>query len=444
MVFKPNTNNSFRATYNRAFSAPGNNPLFLDIRAREPDPALPFVIRARGSRDGYIFPRNPAYAAFAGTDLVASSLSGCFPTPTPVCGAPTPVGLPLGPTYAAVYAGLAAVPIPTLTALLQAQGLPVNEQVVTALVALLNPQLTQVEGFSPGVMNIAGTSALLTDLADIEPLKQTITQTYEVGYKGILNDRVLVAVDGYLSKKENFIGPLLLETPFVFVPTLSGDLTAALATGIANNDMLALALGGLGLTPEAVAALVVGFAAASLPDATTPVAIVQPIENNPGVGTVPELMLSYRNYGQITYYGVDASIQVLASDAVNLFGNISWVSDDFFDNEELEEENTSLQLALNAPTFKLKFGGSYSFPSGFSMNASGRYIKGFPVRSGPYIGDLENYFLVDIGGGYVCEDQGLRLDVAISNVLDADHREFIGAPKLGRVAIGRLTYTFGS
>ena len=171
---------------------------------------------------------------------------------------------------------------------------------------------------------------------------------------------------------------------------------------------------------------------------------MQAAENNPGVGNLPELMLSYRNFGQITYYGVDASIQVLASDQVTLFGNISWVSDDFFDNEELDEANASLSLALNAPTFKAKFGGSFSHPSGFSVNASGRFTKGFPVDSGPYVGEIDDYFLVDIGAGYAFQNnlQGLRLDLGVSNLLDDDHREFIGAPKLGRVAIGRLTYTF--
>ncbi|MFB3133116.1 MAG: TonB-dependent receptor domain-containing protein, partial [Rhodothermales bacterium] len=248
LVFKPASAQTLRATYNRAFSSPGANSNFLDIVAATPSLANPFFVRGRGPGQGFMWERNPAFPGLgAPNDLVASSLSGCFPTPTPVCGAPTPVGLPLGPTYAAVYAGLAAVPIPQLTVVLQNAGFPVNEQVVATLVALLNPQLTQVDGFSPGVMNIAGTSAFPTDLADIEPLKQTITQTYEVGYKGILNDRVLIAIDGYLSKKKNFIGPLLLETPFVFVPNLSGDLTAALTAGIANNDILAAALGGLGI-----------------------------------------------------------------------------------------------------------------------------------------------------------------------------------------------------
>jgi iron complex outermembrane receptor protein len=35
---------------------------------------------------------------------------------------------------------------------------------------------------------------------------------------------------------------------------------------------------------------------------------------------------------------------------------------------------------------------------------------------------------------------GLRLDVTVQNALDNDHRQFIGAPKIGRLAIARLTY----
>ena len=448
IVFKPSPGHTVRATFNRAFSSPGTNSNFLDILAREPDATLPIPVRGRGAGAGFTWERNPAFLQFgAPTDLVASSLNPA------ALGAPSPVGLPLDATYAAVYAGIAATPVPTLTAALQAQGIPVNEQVVGQLVALLDPRLTQVAGLSPGVMGLlnlttAQVDRFVNDLTDIEPLKQTTSQTFEVGYKGIINDKVLVAIDGYLTTKEDFVGPLLLETPFVFVPGLQTDLTTALAEGITANDPLAAALAGLSaatgqdLSPATVAGLVVAFAAGNLPGPTTPVAIVQAAENNPGIGQSPELMLSYRNFGKITYYGVDASIQVLATDELSLFGNISWVSDDFFDAEELEEDGTDLSLALNAPTFKLKFGGSYNHSSGVVVNASGRYIKGFPVLSGPYSGDLENYFLIDLGAGYVF-DQGLRLDIGVSNLLDDDHREFIGAPKLGRVAMGRLTYTFG-
>ena len=443
IVFKPAPGNSLRATYNRSFSSPGTNSNFLDIVAGQ-IPGAGITIRGRGAADGFTWQRNPAFTQIgAPTDLVASSL-----IPTSL-GAPTPVGLPTGDIYGLLYQGLTAIPLPQLVGILAANNIVIDQATAGALVALLSPQVTQVNGFSPGVMGLLNLSTgqvdqFPTDLADIVPLKQTITQTFEVGYKGIINDRVLVAIDGYLSQKEDFVGPLQLETPFVLVPTLAQDLGRDVAVGIANNDILAGSLAALGLSPEAVAGLLVTLGAAQLPSATTPVAIVQPAENNPGVGQLPELMLSYRNFGNITYYGVDASIQVLASEDLTLFGNISWVSDDFFDNEELDEANASLSLALNAPTFKAKFGGSYRHTSGFSVNASGRFTKGFPVSSGPYVGDIDDYFLVDVGAGYAFGNQldGLRIDLGVSNLLDDDHREFIGAPKLGRVAIGRLTYTF--
>ena len=127
-----------------------------------------------------------------------------------------------------------------------------------------------------------------------------------------------------------------------------------------------------------------------------------------------------------------------------MFGNLSVVSDDFFDNEELDETNTDLSLALNAPTFKAKLGGSYQLPTGFNFNASARYTEGFPVLSGPYVGDVESYFLVDLGVGYNFEQSvpGLRVDFSIQNLLNNEHNQFVGAPQLGRMGIARLTYSF--
>jgi iron complex outermembrane receptor protein len=441
LLFKPTNAHTFRATYNRAFSSPGTNSLFLDIVAGQL-PGTDILIRGRGAANGFTWQRNPDFAAFAGTDLVASSLNPA------ALGAPQPVGLPLDATYAALYQGLAAIPADQLALLLQSQGIPVDAATAAALVGLLNPAVTQVQGFSRGVMAKLNLSTLtfdpISDLVDIAPLKQTITQTVEVGYKGIFNNKVLFAVDGYWTQKEDFVGPLAMETPFVLVPTLSSDLTAALTNGISNNAVLAGTLAAFGLSPEAVAGLIVGLAGSQLPDASTPVAIVQPAQNNPGIGKTPELMLSYRNFGKLTYWGVDASIQVLATKELSFFGNVSVVSDDFFDNTELEETNTSLSLALNAPKFKTKFGARYDGASGFSANVAARYTDSFPVQSGPYVGTVDSYFLLDLGVGYAFSGQmqGLRLDLGVNNVFDDKHHEFIGAPKLGRMAIARATYSF--
>ncbi len=441
LVFKPTPSNSFRATFNRAFSSPGNNSNFLDIVARAADPTLPIQMRGSGSAFGHTFDRNPAYASFAGSDLIAYSLNPA------TLGAQQPVGLPLDATYASVYAGLAAIPIATLKAMLPAplNGLP--DANIAGLVALLDPSATQVNGFSQGVLGILNTSTLgvsvVGDVTDIAPLTETTTQTFELGYKGLLGEKLLFAVDGYYMNKKNFVGPLLMETPFVLVPGLANDLNAALALGIANNAQLAGTLQALNLPASAVADLIVGLAADQLPSASTPVAIVTPNDNTPGLGEAPELMLAYRNFGNINLWGVDVSMQFLASERLSLFGNVSIVSDDFFDNEELDESGTDLSLALNAAAFKSKVGFAYSIPFGMSFNAAGRYIDAFPVQSGPYVGDVDSYFLLDLGFGYDLGKMytGMRFDVTIQNILNNEHREFIGAPEIGRLALARLSYT---
>ncbi|MFQ6113258.1 MAG: TonB-dependent receptor plug domain-containing protein, partial [bacterium] len=440
LVYKPSPEHSLRATFNRAFTSPGNTENFLDIVAGR-IPGTDILMRGRGSAYGFTFGRNPDWAAFAGSDLIAYSLNPA------TLGAPQPVGLPLDATYASVYAGLSSIPIPVLKSMLPPPFNLIPDDQLAGLIALLDPSLTSVTGFSKGALGMlnraTGAIEPISDVTDIDPLKRNTTQTFEAGYKGLIKERVLFAVDVYYTNKKNFVGPLLFESPFVFVPTLSADLTGALANGITNNAQLAAALGAFGLTPEEVAELIVGLAQSSLPDANTPVAIVDPSENAPALGQTPELLLAYRNFGNVNFWGVDASVQVLATDRLSFFGNLSFVSDDFFDNEELDETNTALSVALNAPSFKTKLGFSYDVPLGISVNASGRYIKGFPVDSGVYKGDVESYFLLDIGAGYDLGRYapGMRFDIAVQNVLDNEHREFIGAPKIGRFAMARLSYS---
>jgi iron complex outermembrane receptor protein len=442
LVFKPNSANSFRVTFNRAYSSHGTNSNFLNIIAGF-IPGTDIAIRGRGAADGYTWERNAAYAGIAGTDLVASSLNPAS------LGAPQPVGLPLDATYAAMYQGVAAIPAGTLAAMLGAAGLPVDAATAGTLQALLNPQLTQVNGFSGGLLAFLNTStgavqiSSQRDLVDVQPLSQTVTNTFEVGYKGIIGEKLLFTADGYWTKRDNFVGPLLMETPFVIVPNLANDLAAAIATGIANNAQLAGALGQFGVSAQQAAGLLVALAGDALPSAGTPVAIVQPEQNNPGVGNTPELMLTYRNFGQVSFYGADIAFQYLASDQLSVFGNASIVTDDYFDDEELDEAGTGLELSLNAPKLKGSAGFKYAFDSGLSINAAGRYTDGFPVLSGPYVGDVDSYVLLDVGAGFDMGSfqPGLRIDLQISNVLDNMHREFIGAPQMGRMGQARLTYT---
>ncbi len=442
LVYRPTPTSSLRATFNRSFTSPNPNTAFLDLIATR-IPGANIIIRARGSAPGFTWARNPAFRdAGAPNDLVASSL-----LPGSV-GQPMPIGVSTADVYGLVYEGLAALPINELLAQMEQLGFRLNEAAVGIMLDLLRPDRTRVSGFSPGrlaLLNLTSQriGSYPEDLTDIRPIRQTTSQTFEFGYKGIVNSTMLVAIDAYFGRKEGFTGPLTLVTPFVLVPTLAEDFQRDLTIAIQDNVTLATTLRAVGLSPETVAELLVQFASENGLSPETPVGIVQPVENNPGIGQNPELMLTYRNFGKINYQGIDVSVHVLASENARLFGNVSWVSDDYFDYRELKEDDKNISLALNASQLKVKFGGAYTHASGLFMQASGRYTKGFPIASGFFVGELQNYFVLDAGAGYIFRNRfdGLRVDLGVSNVLDSNHREFVGAPKLGRVVIGRLTYT---
>ena len=458
LVYKPSPAHSFRATYNQAFSSPGNNSLFLDIVAGQNPVAPPdFVIlaRGRGAVDGYRFLRDPSNQQYVSSDLVATSNLPYLDLPTnPETGfsfnwnTDVPVGMDLSPIYGLVFAGLSQL---TLEEVEEALGVQIPPALFPILQDQLSPEKTVVQGWVDGVLakpSTEGGVSFVTDATDIEPLKQSRTQTIEIGYKGIVADRFLFAVDAYRSEKRDFSGPLIFETPVVLVPTLTEELTTALAAGISDNTQLSgllLALQAANpdndFSPEGVAAAIAGLAADQLPGPADPVAIVQAEENMDGpLG--PELMLSYRNFGNIDFWGVDVAAQFMINDKATAFANYSYVSDNFWDEEEVGSPGN--ELALNAPQHKIKAGLDYSEQFGPSASISGRYIDAFPVLSGPYVGRVPSYFLLDVGAGYDLGKvaPGFRVDLLVQNVLDNRHREFVGSPQLGRFTTIRATYGF--
>ena len=436
LVFKPDPAHSIRATFNRAFASPGTTNLFLDINAGA---AGPLTIQARGSLDGFTFQRN------AQGGLIASSIV------PDIFGAPVPVGVPLDLLYSQIYGLLSSVPVSDLQTLLAGQGLNLPAPVITQFLGLLSPgDGITVTGLTPSYLGYLDPStggvdpnSITRDVVDVPPLEYTASEIFEVGYKGLLGERLLVAVDGYYARRKNFVSPLRVETPFVLVPDhdlLFGDLQAALADGIAGNEILNAALQAVGLSADAVSGLIVGLAgpgvAAFLPE-NSPIGIVQPVENT----TPGQLLMTYRSMGEIEYYGMDVSTELLLGDRLRVFGNLSWVSDNFFDASELGEEEETLELSMNTPTTKVKGGFAYESSGNWSVHASVRHTGGFEVRSGLYVGAVPNHTLLDVGAGYDLGDyvSGLRMNLSLFNVLDQRHREFVGSPQIGRMGLLQMT-----
>jgi outer membrane receptor for ferrienterochelin and colicins len=449
VVYKINPGNSVRLTYNRAFSPPGTNSLFLDIEGQRTNLAGPFnlIMQARGAATGFTFDNYRA----TNTASFLLPVPGFFNTSVNLGH------VPLVPVYGAAAAGLvpylgSAAPLPPGMPALTAQQRGLLAQLLgytaqqgslgastTGAVALGIPDATSATGFRS-----------VTGPTDVHPLKPTISQSIETGYKGLLANRLLVAVDVYYAEKQDFVGPLQIESPFAYLQGagLSVDVGTSLGqlfgtTNDATIQHLLNELNNSGLPPNVVAGILAGLVGGAL--ANQPTAIIQPDQPVLASSDPNHIagFLAYRNYGQVQYFGSDIALQFLASDRLSLFGNMSWVSDDFFDNVALKEDDVNLAVALNAPTFKARSGFQYSVPGEWTLNAAARFTKGFPVRSGPYVGDVEDRFLLDVGGGYDLSRfvPGMRFDLSIQNLLDNQQREFIGAPRIGRMAMARVVYT---
>ena len=109
---------------------------------------------------------------------------------------------------------------------------------------------------------------------------------------GGCRDRVLVAVDAFYVKKKDFVGPLSVESPLVFLGSLGNDLGLALGTafavgGDATIDALLGQLSGFGLSSEQVAGIIAGLVQGGI--GSNPAAIVQPDQQVLPDGAVNEV-----------------------------------------------------------------------------------------------------------------------------------------------------------
>ena len=407
LVFSPADDQSFRLTYNRAFATPTSTNLFLDIVANRDilggalaPLGVQYPVRARGvPQSGYGFSQA----------CPGGFMSYCMHTPVAQGAIPANAAL-LWDALVDALAG--ADPVLGLVApLLKSPGAGPNDPEIGTFVGLLN---TATFSFDP----------VTSSLAEIPALVPTINNTYEVGYKGLIGDRLLLSADVYSTTVENFVGPLRTITPSVFLEPQS-------ALAFVLNRLAPLIQGGL-VTQEQVAALVTQVA-------SVPLGTIGP----DGAGS-PDLLVTYRNYGEVSYWGADLAGRFLVSDKIQLDGSYSFQSEDCFDFEEDGKCTGSQDIALNAPNHKGSFGFTVDDQAaGYTLGARMRFNAGFPMNSGVYLGEVEGYEVIDASLGYRLPFQtGAHVSLTANNILNNMHNEFVGAPKIGRMLLLRVRYDF--
>ncbi len=388
LVFNPKDGHTFRATFNSAFSTPSNNNLFLDLEQRANFiTGMDYDLMVYGSRNGYRFSRN------------SSGLGGLY-MQSPFHPAPS--------TYMPADATLmwaAAVGV------LQAGG--VIDAATAGLLNTIAPNSSQVSSNLMLLNTTTGSFDATTpnSVQDIDPIDMTKTNTFEFGYKGVYENKLLFTADVYHSRIKDFTGPLRVETPNVFL-----DYTSL-------NSYL-----GNFLPAANAAALAAGMA-------QIPLGTIAP-ENHLDPS---DLFLTYRNFGDINLTGADFSLGFFINQNWNISGFASFVSKDYFTNS-----NWPSPIALNAP--KKKFGASIeynNYEKGYNCLFRYRHVDKFPVNSGVYIGDVDAYDLFDVNIGYELPvEYNTKLTLTIQNLFNNEHFELVGAPELGRLALLRLTFGF--
>ena len=458
LAYQPNDDHNLRVTYNRAFNTPRTSDLFLDILSvgdafglgANFQPVLGFSpnidIRAQGVRSetGFTFKRSAD-----GRPEFRSPFS-------PLAKLPSETHIPLDdPVFTNVMWNIGRSAVmsgvqPIFEAGLTAQGLPVPvvEALSDGLDTLIPQQVVGVKNVLRSLDPQTGDFVDVEDVNDVNPLKPTITQTYEVGYKGILMNKLAFSADVYHSRIKDFTGPLVVETPNVFLDSttlgasLGKQITVALADPANANLKQALlafdapAQGGNG-NGSPVDELVTLFVAGTENNgpAFIPFGTVTPEQ----AADPNAIMLTYRNYGDISLNGLDLSFTYYLNPSLSFGANYSFVSKDLF-----EDVDGLGDIALNAP--KNKFGASVQYLNadmGLGVGLRMRYVAGFPVRSGVYIGDLKYYYTFDLNAGYDLPiGPRPRLSLTVQNLLNRRHQQFIGSPEIGRLSMVRLTQTF--
>ncbi|HEV2149459.1 MAG TPA: TonB-dependent receptor [Longimicrobiaceae bacterium] len=396
LVFTPREGQSFRATYNRAFQAPTAINLFLDRLSSRSGPYAVQAIApgAQGFNfhlpNGQLAIRSPFNSAANGggstriayDPAVVSRLAINFLVAT---GQITPA-----------EAGRLFAANPNFTVIGR------------------NPQTGKAGAFDPSTVQ---------DLPGIEP---ELSEVFEVGYRGLFANRLLVTADLWRLERENFISQLFAPAPLLMV----------------SGTQVAQFLAANGIAPERAAALA-GVVA------RTPIGVVSAAENDILTDGIP-ILISYKNYANVDLTGMDLSAQYLMG-RWRVAGNASFVSDNYFSFGPDEQP-----IALNAPKRKGALALGYDDDArGINGEIRGRYVGGFPVYSGVYIGNscvepqqglgdcVEAATLVDLVLGYrVPGIRGTTLQLSVTNLFDEKYQSFVGVPAIGRLALLRLRYDF--
>lgn len=294
-------------------------------------------------------------------------------------------------------------------------------------------RLTYGKGIAvPSILNLKGNlfgglvlgngeGFTLTDGSKVGKLDVETINSYEIGYKGQLTDKLFIDVNGYYNQSDNFISPLV---------NIADAANGNFVTHIGDQP------------------------------------IGEVSEGNNGA-----FILTYQNFGHVDTYGVDVGLNYYFSDSFRTSVNYSYFGRELDKNDldndgNLDGQVLESELPINTPNHKFsvglhfnkgKFYGAvygrfvekYDFFSGINVAAETQDQDGDGVNEiveNARVGRTWNYgqlggFSVDANAGYNVTDQ-LSMGLSITNLFNAKNREFVASPIIETLVSFELKYQF--
>ncbi len=442
-VWKADATNNFRFTFNRAFNSPASFSYFLDqLQAQIASAPGGYHVQAIGNpaKEGWQFARN-CDATFNNGLCMHSPYAPNGPTTNvPAAGSSAWAGL------------LQALPTiingnPNITPAQKAQLLGLLSPAgIGPILSALSPTPSQIA--SSYLMLPGLTKTAPADLKDLRALTPGFSNTWELGYKGIIGDRLRVSLDYWYQIRPGD-PPIGVVNPWVFYDGAS--LGAYLGQNIAA-----------GLIKAGVPAAVAGPTAAAYAGALTPLMAALPLGTvaftNSKLAGDQTVIATYQNAtGTVDVHGIDLAVDYQVDDNWIIAGTYSNLSRNVF-----PEIGSSVNpLMANAPKHRGSLSARYvNDVSGLSVDGSVRYVDAFPVNSGLLnsLGSPPNGATTvlyppvpsqtEIDAGFSWKlpfdfsSSKMTWSLSVSNLLDLKVSTFAGTPPIGRLILTRLKYEF--
>ena len=442
IVFKANENHTFRASFNKANTGPSALQQNIDF---------PVSVLAPGIADVWL---SGQYApqTFSSNPTIDLSIPGLpdLPYGTQQFPLAYAYGAVAAPTLGALYGGLAT-----------------------------NPFLGVVQNFfSTYAGGTGGTGQLVGyNLFNGEPMNDLVgtgrsqietLNSFELGYKGLIANKLSIALDVYTYERKGFtqftaIGPTFnlvgadfandlgaqVGADFASSPGVTADVEAIYAAqGWPLSGIPAFGIPSSAATIAGLAAASGGAFAQGGAGFDAQVSGLYPIIGTVETTSVPQgdglmhIPAGYRRFDDATrsHVGADLAMEYFLNDDVTLWLNTSWVSQNEWIPGESNDDGLPFSSYLNSPKMKYRAGLQYSKDKVRGAIAY-QHDDAFYANQGLFSGDVQEKNLFDVNVGYSVSEN-LKLDLSATNVLDQKYRAFPNMPVIGRRTVLKLTFDY--